>query len=40
MVIPIGTAESQQLQLIRMNQGKPETSMQGAVRFVPLIAGG
>jgi protein-L-isoaspartate(D-aspartate) O-methyltransferase len=38
MVIPIGTSEAQQLQLIRKIGGWPVISLRGAVRFVPLIS--
>jgi len=39
MVIPVGPAESQQLQLIRMQAGRPVVTLCGACRFVPLVAG-
>jgi protein-L-isoaspartate(D-aspartate) O-methyltransferase len=39
MIIPIGPAESQQLQLIRMQAGRPVVTLCGACRFVPLVAG-
>jgi protein-L-isoaspartate(D-aspartate) O-methyltransferase len=39
MIIPVGPAESQQLQLIRMQAGKPVVTLCGACRFVPLVAG-
>jgi len=38
MVIPIGTPDSQQLQLIRMVNGQPAVSLRELVRFVPLIS--
>jgi len=38
MVIPIGTPDSQQLQLIRMVNGRPVVSLGEPVRFVPLIS--
>jgi len=38
MIIPVGTFESQQLELIRMTAGRPETSFREAVRFVPLVS--
>jgi len=38
MIIPVGTADSQQLQFIRMVSGQPLTSLQELCRFVPLIA--
>jgi protein-L-isoaspartate(D-aspartate) O-methyltransferase len=37
MVIPVGSADSQQLQFIRMINGQPVTSLRDPVRFVPLI---
>lgn len=40
MIIPVGPAESQQLQLIRMQNGHPQISLREACRFVPLISGG
>jgi protein-L-isoaspartate(D-aspartate) O-methyltransferase len=39
MIIPLGPAESQQLQLIRMQNGHPQISLREACRFVPLISG-
>jgi protein-L-isoaspartate(D-aspartate) O-methyltransferase len=39
MIIPVGPAESQQLQLIRMQAGRPVVTLCGACRFVPLVAG-
>lgn len=39
MIIPVGAAESQQLQLIRMQNGYPQISLREACRFVPLISG-
>ena len=39
MVIPVGPAESQQLQLIQMRDGQPQTSWSGLCRFVPLVEG-
>jgi protein-L-isoaspartate(D-aspartate) O-methyltransferase len=39
MIIPVGTAESQHLQLIRMQNGEPLISLREACRFVPLISG-
>ena len=39
MMIPVGTADSQQLLLIRMNNGQAVTSLLDPVRFVPLISG-
>jgi protein-L-isoaspartate(D-aspartate) O-methyltransferase len=40
MIIPVGPAESQQLQLIRVVNGNPQISLREACRFVPLISGG
>ncbi len=37
MMIPVGTHDAQQLQLIRMVGGQPVVSVREAVRFVPLI---
>jgi protein-L-isoaspartate(D-aspartate) O-methyltransferase len=39
MIIPVGTAESQHLQLIRMQSGEQQISLREACRFVPLISG-
>lgn len=39
MIIPVGTADSQQLQFIRMVNGQPLTSLHELCRFVPLVAG-
>jgi protein-L-isoaspartate(D-aspartate) O-methyltransferase len=38
MVIPVGSPEAQELQLIRKIDGQAELSRHEAVRFVPLIA--
>jgi protein-L-isoaspartate(D-aspartate) O-methyltransferase len=40
MIIPVGPADTQQLQLIRLQNGRPEISLREACRFVPLISGG
>src|SRR5579864_581870 len=40
MIIPVGPAESQQLQLIRMENSQPRTSLHELCRFVPLVAEG
>jgi len=40
MIIPIGNADSQQLQLIRMENGQPRVALRELCRFVPLISGG
>ena len=37
MIIPVGTADSQQLQFIRMVHGQPVISLRELVRFVPLV---
>lgn len=38
MIIPVGSPDSQQLQLIRLINGQPVISIREAVRFVPLIS--
>ena len=38
MIIPVGAADSQQLQLIRMESGQPRISLHELCRFVPLVA--
>ena len=38
MIIPVGSPESQQLQLVRMHNGQPVISLRDSVRFVPLIS--
>jgi protein-L-isoaspartate(D-aspartate) O-methyltransferase len=38
MVIPVGSPQAQELQLIGIVDGRPELSRHEAVRFVPLIA--
>lgn len=38
MIIPVGIADSQQLQFIRMVNGRPVFSYREPVRFVPLIS--
>jgi protein-L-isoaspartate(D-aspartate) O-methyltransferase len=40
MMIPVGPADSQQLQLIRKVNGQPRTSLHELCRFVPLVAEG
>jgi protein-L-isoaspartate(D-aspartate) O-methyltransferase len=37
MIIPVGAGDSQQLQLIRMENGQPRISLHELCRFVPLI---
>jgi protein-L-isoaspartate(D-aspartate) O-methyltransferase len=39
LIIPVGPADSQQLQLIRMENGQPQTTLRELCRFVPLISG-
>lgn len=39
MIIPVGPADSQQLQLIRMENGQPRTALRELCRFVPLVSG-
>jgi len=39
MIIPVGGADYQELQLVRMIAGEPVVSVREACRFVPLIAG-
>ena len=38
MIIPVGPAESQQLQFIRMQAGRAVLTLCGACRFVPLVS--
>jgi protein-L-isoaspartate(D-aspartate) O-methyltransferase len=38
MIIPVGSSDSQQLQFIRMLNGRPIVSQRELVRFVPLIS--
>ena len=40
MIIPVGSAESQQLQFIRKINGEPVVSLRELVRFVPLVYNG
>ncbi|HME36334.1 MAG TPA: protein-L-isoaspartate(D-aspartate) O-methyltransferase [Candidatus Sulfotelmatobacter sp.] len=39
MIIPVGTPDSQQLQLIRIENGQPRIALRELCRFVPLISG-
>lgn len=39
MIVPVGPADSQQLQLIRMQHGQPRTTLRELCRFVPLVPG-
>jgi protein-L-isoaspartate(D-aspartate) O-methyltransferase len=40
MIIPVGPPDSQQLQLIRIENGEPRITLRELCRFVPLISGG
>ncbi len=39
MMIPVGRPDAQQLQLIRMQNGQPHTTLREFCRFVPLVSG-
>ncbi len=39
MIIPVGSADSQQLQLIRMQNGQLRLALRELCRFVPLVSG-
>jgi protein-L-isoaspartate(D-aspartate) O-methyltransferase len=39
MILPIGPPDAQQLQLIRMVNGQPQTEARELCRFVPLVSG-
>jgi len=39
MIIPVGTADSQQLQLVRMESGQARIGLRELCRFVPLVSG-
>ncbi len=39
LIIPVGPPESQQLQLIRMENGQPRIALRELCRFVPLVSG-
>jgi protein-L-isoaspartate(D-aspartate) O-methyltransferase len=39
MIMPVGLPDSQQLQLIRMENGQPQITLRELCRFVPLISG-
>jgi protein-L-isoaspartate(D-aspartate) O-methyltransferase len=39
MIIPVGTPDSQQLHLIRMENGQPRITLRELCRFVPLVSG-
>jgi protein-L-isoaspartate(D-aspartate) O-methyltransferase len=38
MIIPVGGCDSQQLQLIRLENGEPRLSLRELCRFVPLVS--
>lgn len=38
MIIPVGTDDAQQLQLIQMRNGQPRTMLRELCRFVPLVS--
>jgi protein-L-isoaspartate(D-aspartate) O-methyltransferase len=38
LIIPVGSTDKQQLQLIRLKNGQPEISLREPCRFVPLVA--
>jgi protein-L-isoaspartate(D-aspartate) O-methyltransferase len=40
LIIPVGPPDSQQLQLIRMENGQPRITLRELCRFVPLVSGG
>jgi protein-L-isoaspartate(D-aspartate) O-methyltransferase len=37
MIIPIGSGDTQQLQLIQRQNGQPRTTLRELCRFVPLV---
>jgi protein-L-isoaspartate(D-aspartate) O-methyltransferase len=39
MIIPVGSEDSQQLRLVRMENGQPNIELRELCRFVPLIPG-
>jgi protein-L-isoaspartate(D-aspartate) O-methyltransferase len=39
MILPVGDGESQQLQLIRKENGQPRIALRELCRFVPLVSG-
>jgi protein-L-isoaspartate(D-aspartate) O-methyltransferase len=39
MIIPVGSEDSQQLRLVRMENGRPNIELRELCRFVPLIPG-
>jgi protein-L-isoaspartate(D-aspartate) O-methyltransferase len=38
MIVPVGSSDSQQLQFVRMVNGRPIVSLRELVRFVPLVS--
>jgi protein-L-isoaspartate(D-aspartate) O-methyltransferase len=40
MMVPVGREDSQQLQLIEMHDGRPQTILRELCRFVPLVSDG
>lgn len=38
MIIPVGSGDAQQLQLIQMRDGQPRTMLRELCRFVPLVS--
>jgi len=40
MIIPVGSYDAQQLQLIHQRNGQPQTTLRELCRFVPLVSGG
>ena len=39
MIVPVGPPDAQQLQLIRMQNGRPQITLREPCRFVPLVSG-
>jgi protein-L-isoaspartate(D-aspartate) O-methyltransferase len=39
MILPVGSFDTQQLQLIHMRNGQPHTTLRELCRFVPLVVG-
>jgi len=39
MIIPVGSGDAQQLQLIRISNGQPQITLRELCRFVPLVSG-
>lgn len=40
MIIPVGSFDAQQLQLVHKRNGQPQTTLRELCRFVPLVSGG